>query len=176
MQIQLKQDRWPVPLTLIHLFARQQFSRGLRSFYETGQAENPVVHFRWHSDTLMQFTPQEMKLVGRLRKQDRQWVWARWLVLLMGVFSTVACVVMGWMLHLLLSEWERQGLFTSTTVFLTMLIWTKCCFYLVFGLWCFFTAFVKWHGDVNRMLLLRLLDSQQKEKAKEDFPSSLESQ
>jgi len=109
----------------------------------------------------MEFTSQEMKLIGRLRKQDRQWIWARWLVLLMGVFSTVASAVMGYFLHSLLSEWEQQGLHTSTTVFLTILIWTKCCFYLGFGFWCFVTAIVKWHGDVNRMLLLRLLDAQQ---------------
>src|SRR5579859_2823665 len=115
----------------------------------------------------MQFTPQEMKLIERLRKHERQWVWTRWLVLLMGVFSMVACGVTGCLLHALLSEWEQQGLHTSTTVFLTILIWTKCCFYFVFGFWCFITAIIKWHGDVNRMLLLKLLDSQQRERAKE---------
>jgi hypothetical protein len=50
------------------------------------------------------------------------------------------------------------------------LIWTKCCMYFVFGMWCFVTACIKWHGDVNRMLLLKLLDAQQKERV-EDTPA-----
>jgi hypothetical protein len=34
--------------------------------------------------------------------------------------------------------------------------------YFFFSIWCFCTVAVKWHGDVSRMLLLRLLDEQEK--------------
>lgn len=109
----------------------------------------------------MEFTQQEMKLIARLRKQDRQWRWARWLVLAMGVLSVIACATFAYAVHRLVSE-SAQGHLDSDAVFFIVLFWTKCCFYFVFGIWCFITAFFKWHGDVNRMLLLKLLDAQQK--------------
>ena len=36
--------------------------------------------------------------------------------------------------------------------------------YLVFAIWNFVTVTTKWNGDVTRMLLLRLLDEQEKGK------------
>src|SRR6185312_14270996 len=105
----------------------------------------------------MEFTRQEMKLIERLRKQDRQWRWARWLVLAMGILSIGACAMFGYVFHLLVSE-SAQGHLDSVSISFICLFWTKCCFYFVFGVWCFVTVAVKWHGDVNRMLLLKLLD------------------
>src|SRR3954463_6342505 len=105
--------------------------------------------------------PQETKLIERLRKQDRQWRWMRWFLLVMGVFSIGLCAMLGYLLHSLITQSEA-GYFDGQIVFYIVLIWTKCCFYFVFALWCLMTVCVKWHGDVNRMLLLRLLDAQQK--------------
>jgi ABC-type spermidine/putrescine transport system permease subunit I len=107
----------------------------------------------------MEFTAQEMKQIERLRKQDRQWRWARWLVLAMGLLSATACVVFGYAFHYMLSR-SAQGQLDSVTLFFLLLFWTKCCFYCLFSVWCFVTAALKWHGDVTRMLLLRLLDTQ----------------
>jgi hypothetical protein len=118
----------------------------------------------------MEFTPGETKLIKRLRKQDRQWAWARWIVLAVGVFSLAVGSLCGYMLYLLVAERGREHL-DSVTVFLIVLIWTKCCMYLAFGVWFLSTAYLKWHGDVSRMLLLRLLDAQQKERAKDEFPN-----
>jgi hypothetical protein len=109
----------------------------------------------------MNFTPQETKLIERLRKHDRQWRWARWLVLMMGVFCIGLCTMLGYVLYGLIAG-SQAGHFDGQAVFLIVLIWTKCCVYFVFGDWCFITACLKWHGDVNRMLLLRLLDAQQR--------------
>ena len=109
----------------------------------------------------MNFSPQETKLIERLRKHDRQWRWARWLVLVMGVFSTGLCALLSYLLYGLIAESEA-GHFDGQIVFFIVLIWTKICFYFIFGVWCFITACLKWHGDVNRMLLLRLLDAQQR--------------
>jgi len=47
----------------------------------------------------MEYSAQEMKLIERLRKQNRQWVWVRWIVFSLGILSTVALVVTGWLLH-----------------------------------------------------------------------------
>jgi hypothetical protein len=107
----------------------------------------------------MEFTAQETKLIERLRKQDRQWKWARWLLLAMGFFSATVCAVFSYAVHWVLSE-SARGQLDSSAVLLLLLFWTKGCLYFVFSIWCFVTAAIKWHGDVNRMLLLRLLDSQ----------------
>ena len=109
----------------------------------------------------MEFTRQEMKLIERLRKQDRQWRWARWLVLLMGLLSIAACALFGYLVHQLVST-SAQGHLDLDMVFFIVLFWTKCCFYFAFGVWCFITAFTKWRGDVKRMLLLKLLDAQKR--------------
>ncbi len=69
----------------------------------------------------MTFTPQEMKLIERLRKYDRQWRWARWLVLLMGLFSTGLCAALGYLLHGLVAESEA-GHFDGQQVFFIVLI------------------------------------------------------
>jgi len=52
----------------------------------------------------------------------------------------------------------------TDSLFVFVLIWTKCCAYLVFGTLAFSKAWINWRGDVNQMLLLKLLDAQQKEK------------
>jgi uncharacterized BrkB/YihY/UPF0761 family membrane protein len=109
----------------------------------------------------MNFTQQESKLVERLRKQDRRWRWARWVVVVMGVLFTALCTAFGYLLHRLIAE-SDAGHFDGQTVFFIVLFWTKCCVYLFFAVWCFVTAWLKWHGDVNRLLLLKLLDEKQK--------------
>lgn len=109
----------------------------------------------------MNFTPQEAKLIQRSRKQDRHWRWIRWLLLALGVLSAALCAVFGYFLHGLIGESEA-GHFGGQQVFFIVLFWTKCCFYFFFGTWCLITVCLKWHGDVNRTLLLRLFDAQQR--------------
>lgn len=108
----------------------------------------------------MELTPQETKLVERLRKQQRRWVWARWFFLVIGVASIVLCAMFGFLLHSLVSGpiGEHPD---GMSVFFIVLIWTKCCMYFGFALCFLITAWTKWHGDVNRSLLLKLLDAQE---------------
>jgi len=47
------------------------------------------------------------------------------------------------------------------SVFFIVLIWTKCCMYFGFALCFLIMAWTKWHGDINRTLLLKLLDAQE---------------
>lgn len=109
----------------------------------------------------MEITSQEMRLIERLRKQDRQWLWARWFLLAAGILSLALCAACGYVVHRLVSE-SAQGHLDSDTVFLIVLFWTKCCFYFVFGVWCIIQVWLKWHGDVTRILLLKLLDAHQR--------------
>ena len=111
----------------------------------------------------MQFTPQETKLIDRLRKQDRQWVRMRWMMLAIGVCCIALSGVFGYILCSFYSLILQIGgpHFEAIFVVYMVLIWTKCCLYFLFGMWCLVNTCVNWHGDVKRMLLLKLLDVQQ---------------
>lgn len=98
-------------------------------------------------------------MIERLRKHERQWRWARWLLLGAGMLSVGLCVLFGFLLNGLIAE-SQLGTFDAQTVFFIVLLWTKCFFCLLFSTWCFVTTWFKWHGDVNQMLLLRLLEAQ----------------
>jgi len=117
----------------------------------------------------MNFTAQEMKLLQRLRKRERQWRWVRWLLLVTGIFCIGLCAMFGFLLHSLIDV-SDHGQFNTTMVFFMLLIWTKCCFYFIFGVWCLATVNQNWHGDVNRMLLLKLLDAQENDAQKALLP------
>ncbi len=108
----------------------------------------------------MEFTTQETKLVKRLRKEQRRWVWARWFFLAIGVASIVLCAVFGFTLHSLVSDQARVRL-NEMSVFFIVLIWTKCCMYFGFAVYYLITTWARWHGDINRTLLLKLLDAQE---------------
>ncbi len=108
----------------------------------------------------MELTPQERKLVERLRKQQRRWLWGRWFFLVIGVASIVLCAMFGFLLHSLVADSAGVNL-DGRIVFFIVLIWTKCCMYFGFALWFLITAWAKWHGDINRTLLLKLLDAQE---------------
>ena len=73
----------------------------------------------------------------------------------------------GYLLYMLVHE-NGHGHLGASDIFVIALLWTKCCMWLVIGTWAFATACTKWHGDVNRMLLLRLLDAQQKQTATDE--------
>jgi len=111
------------------------------------------------------FTSQETKLLERLRKQERQWHWARWLRLVAGICCIGFSVLFGFFLHFLIGiATSDHGLFSNANMVLFILLtWTQCCFYSVFGIWSLVTVVLDWHGNANRMLLLKLLDAQQKD-------------
>jgi hypothetical protein len=110
----------------------------------------------------MQFTPQETKLIGKLQKEERRWGYLRWFTLAIGLLSIIVCTGWGWILYKLVHESSRDHL-DSSDVFVILLLWTKCCMWFVIGTGAFVTACTKWHGDVKRMLLLRLLEDHQKQ-------------
>ena len=108
----------------------------------------------------MEFTPQQLELLKRLRKQNRQWPITRWILLALGILSVFASTVVAYAFYLVAFEPPQDSL-NSRTVFMILSIWTICCLNLLFGLWCFTTVYVKWHGDSVCMLLLKLLEKGQ---------------
>jgi hypothetical protein len=111
----------------------------------------------------MEFTPRETKLIARLRKQERQWVWLRWWLLAGGLLCTVALALYGHTLFSLASGLNSAEPTSPDTVLAIAIFFPKCLVLLASITWAFGKAFSDWHGNANRMLLLRLLDAQQKQ-------------
>ena|SRR5215471_2475366 len=105
----------------------------------------------------MEFTAQEMKLVERLRKLHRNWRWARWLLLAMGVGSAGLFVGYGYLLSTFFRGPPHPV--DSDDLFGIAFFWTHCWMHMIFSIWCFVTVAGKWRGDATRTLLLRLLDT-----------------
>ena len=105
----------------------------------------------------MQLTPQDMKLMERLRKKERQWPRDRWILLVVGIF-VLACY--SYILVSIYSRLDFQNL-KSLDVLLFAQFWPQCL--LMFGLATYIVVWAirDWHGNANRRLLLRLLDEQQ---------------
>jgi hypothetical protein len=118
----------------------------------------------------MQFTAREMKLVGRLRKQERQWPRLRWLLLGGGIFfwACYGYIVISLIDNVHSAETGEQDFLSHAWLFGFALLWPKCLLGIAIGAWLIVVAIRDWHGNVNRMLLLKLLDAQQKESARDE--------
>jgi hypothetical protein len=117
----------------------------------------------------MDFTPGEMKLIERLRKQERRWRWTRWLLLGMGAFLLVAYGYLACMLYdHSMSSFGSDRFDTQVALLILALVWPKILMMLglagVFIGW----AIRDWHGNVTRMLLLKLLDAHQRPSARDE--------
>ena len=109
----------------------------------------------------MQFTSREMKFIEKLRKDERRWPRMRWLGLAIAILSTINLGLFSYRLYILVKE-DRDHL-GSAEVCMLLFIWTTCVMYFVFTVWFSILVITRWHGDMNRMLLLKLLDARQKE-------------
>jgi len=106
----------------------------------------------------MQFTSQEMKLIDRLRKQERRWPRTRWILLGMAAFSlAVYC----WVAYFLFNALDSQTYSPADSALLFAVLWPKLLLMLCMA--CAFIALAirDWRGNVHRMLLLKLLDAHQ---------------
>jgi len=113
----------------------------------------------------MQLTEREAKMVAGLRETERVWPRGRWAVLGAGIF---AWAVFGYIAFSICDRLQsveigkdRLGYEIWLTGF--AMIWPKCLLGFVVGTYLIFVAIKDWHGNVNRMLLLKLLDAQEKQ-------------
>ena len=82
-------------------------------------------------------------------------------MLIGGVLLIALSIGNGWIFSRLFLDSKQTNL-DSDIVFLMLLFWTKCCLFFVLGVFNLATLTNNWHGDANRMLLLKLLDEQTK--------------
>jgi hypothetical protein len=104
----------------------------------------------------MQFTPQELRLIEKLRKRERQWRWGRWALLRLSLMAFGCYGYIGVSLYHRL-HWEAL---TTEDVALIAVFWPKILLGIVLGTWFVIWPLTSWHGNATRMLLLKLLDAQ----------------
>jgi hypothetical protein len=102
-------------------------------------------------------TPRESKLVERLRKQERQWRYTRWLLLAGGL---VLAGMWAWVLYYVCVVGERSG-DKDWPALLLALTYPKVLFGMIIAAAMIGFALRDWWGSPTRGLLLRLLDELQ---------------
>jgi len=107
----------------------------------------------------MEFTPQELRLIERLRKQERQWRWLRWALLALSLFVLGCYGYIGVSLYHRL-HWEAL---TAEDSFLVAIYWPKILLAICLAAWLAVWPLTSWHGNATRMLLLKLLERAESE-------------
>ena len=102
-------------------------------------------------------------MIGRLRKQQRQWPRLRWVILGIGVLFTVDLILYGRTLFALLSELQSEKPTSPDTVLAIAIFFPKCLVQAAVATWAYSKVITEWHGNVSRMVLLRLLDAYENE-------------
>ena len=102
-------------------------------------------------------------MIERLRKQQRQWPRLRWVILGIGVLFTVDLFLYGRTLFGLVSELQSEKPTSPDTVLAIAIFFPKCLVQVAIATWAYSKALTEWHGNVSRMLLLRLLHEREKQ-------------
>ena len=112
----------------------------------------------------MQFTPQEMRLIERLRKQERQWRWVRWVLLGLSLFTTGCSSYLAVSVYRHL-HWEAL---TAEDAALIAVYWPKILLAMCMAAWFIVWPLTSWHGNATRLVLLKLLDAQSRKSGNEN--------
>ena len=112
----------------------------------------------------MQFTPQEMRLIEQLRKQESRWHWARWASLATSLFVVGCYGYIGASLYRRL-HWDA---FTVEDTLLVAIYFPKMLLAMCIAAWFVIWPLTNWRGNATRVLLLKLLDAQRQKAGNED--------
>jgi len=115
----------------------------------------------------VQLTPREQKLVERMRKQERQWSRLRWFLIGAGIFAVLCS---GFIMTELVQHIDdmlpvHDDVMSRCWMLGFALFWPKSLMLFGFGVFFIIWAIGDWHGNANRMLLLKLLEAQQKDQS-----------
>lgn len=112
----------------------------------------------------MNFTPQEMRLIERLRKQERQWRWVRWVLPCLSVFI-IGCY--GYLSVSIYRHLHWDAL-TTEDVALIAVYWPKILLATGLATWFIVWPLTSWQGNATRLLLLKLLDAEDQKPTNEN--------
>lgn len=76
--------------------------------------------------------------------------------------------IYGYVAYILFSTLDSKTLSPADSALLFAVFWPKVLLMMVFASWLVGLAIRDWHGNVQRMLLLRLLDAQQTQAEKDE--------
>jgi hypothetical protein len=102
---------------------------------------------------VMNFTPEERRLVEGLRKKERQWRVARWILLPGGV---VTMTLWGWLLWIVFHRLDSQR--PEEAAEMVAFVYPTALFGLSAAAFMMALAIRDWRGNPERVLLLKLLD------------------
>ncbi len=108
----------------------------------------------------MQFTARELRLIERLRKQERKWPRGRWYLLVTAILTYA---IYGYIGYYLIETLGSDKISKDDATMMVALFWPKCILMFAVASWLLVLAIRDWHGNVNRMLLLKLLDEHTQE-------------
>lgn len=98
--------------------------------------------------------PQEQKMVAKLRKKQRMWRWAKWVILIEGLVLVIVTVCTLIFLASLANPEDEFGIFLFFSSY-PVLMFGGAMGGIMVG-----TAIRDWHGNTTDTLLLKLLDEQ----------------
>jgi hypothetical protein len=115
----------------------------------------------------MELTRREEKLIERLRKQERQWPRLRWFVVGTGVFALLCSgfIAIELVQHIDTMLNVDDDVMSRGWLLGFALFWPKCLIYFGFGAFLIIWAIKDWHGNANRVLLLKLLEARRQDEA-----------
>jgi hypothetical protein len=115
----------------------------------------------------VQLTTREKKLVERLRKQELQWPRLRWFLIGTGIFAVLCSgfIVIELLQHIDTMLAVHDDVMSRGWLFGFALFWPKCLILFGFGAFIIIWTIRDWHGNANRVLLLKLLEAQQKDES-----------
>ena len=102
----------------------------------------------------MKFTAAEQRLIARLKKQERNWRFTRWILLVGGV------IMGGLWIWLILWIFDTTEGRPEERQMITALAYPKALFGLTAAVLFFVWALRDWYGSPTRRLLLRLIEGQ----------------
>lgn len=107
----------------------------------------------------MTFTPEEVAVIERFRKYQRQWRFLRWGLLLAGVLSAVVFVLAAYVLFLLSSRVGPSSPPTARDAWLLAQYHPSMLLSLAIATWCIVHTLMQWRtGNPIAALLIRLAD------------------
>lgn len=99
----------------------------------------------------MTFTPEEKRLLARLRKRHDQWHTERWILLAVGLIGVLGGVGTMWRVFLAASKAPETAALTCA------MLLPSCYMLLLLGAWAFRRVVFTWNGDPIIVLLLKLI-------------------
>ena len=97
-------------------------------------------------------------MVETLRKQDRNWRFGRWMVLVSGIFSAGLCIAI---FCLVVPRIQSKSEDISSAEFMLSFSFPIILLFAGTASMCLTLVIRDWHGNTTRTLLIKLLDEQQ---------------